>query len=280
MHDVAELAVPDGLAIVVLVTLAINCALIGLLLAQRGLSMLSDGLAHSAFGCTGLLLVLGLPLDLATWSTVALAPAIAALLIWLSARTKLPPETMLAVLFVTAMAIGVAALSYYHRSGGADIDVEAVMFGDLFGLSTQAAWAIIAGQFCMLLAVLVFGGRIAYAGFYPDMATLSGLRVKLYEYGLMFLAGLQLAFAAKAVGVLLASGFLVLPAATARLLDQRLGVRAMVAVVTSVLGVGIGYMACRSWSIPCSAAVALAQVCLFFMYVVGCNVARQICQPT
>jgi zinc transport system permease protein len=263
-HEVHHSAMtPTLLLLITLACLAVNNAFIGLLLAQRGLSMLSDGLAHSTFGAIGLLLLLGIPLATASWATIGIAPPVAILLVWVSARTKLPTETTLAVIFIAAMAIGISALSHYREHGGPEVDVESVIFGDVLALTTGQSVFIIGSQVLVFIFIALFGRKIAYAGFYSDMALLSGVRVKWCEYALMLITGIQVALTAKAVGVLVASALLVLPSSISRLVPSSLPRRLKVAMGAAVGGVAIGFALTSYAEIPHGAAIALSQVGIF-----------------
>ena len=55
----------------------------------------------------------------------------------------------------------------------------------------------------------------------PDLAKVQGIPVQKYRYGFIILLSLTIALTVRAVGILLMSGFLVIPAATAKIVSQK-----------------------------------------------------------
>lgn len=244
------------------VTLAVLCASLGVLLVPRGLSMLGDGLSHATFGGVGIGLLSGLAVDEATWVAMPFAALVAVAIVALGRHTKIAGDAALGVFFAVSLALGIACLHLAARRG-AGVDIEAVLFGNILGVQpSELAWMF--GIGLLVLLVLWFQGpKIAYAGFYGELAAMSGVRVTVQEYILMVLTAVVTVLAVKAVGVMLVSAWLIIPAIVGRHLAKRLGLMLSLAVGASVLGSVMGLMASYYHDIPGGAAMTLSLGLLF-----------------
>lgn len=244
------------------VILAILCAALGVLLVPRGLSMLGDGLSHATFGGVGIGLLSGLAVDEATWAAMPFAILVGVSIVALGRHTKIAGDAALGVFFAVSLALGIAALHVAARRGSG-VDVEAVLFGNILGVQPSEVVLMTAIGAAVLVILWIQGPRIAYAGFYPELAAMSGIRVLLQEYILMVLAAVVTVLAVKAVGVMLVSAWLVIPATLGRHLSKRLGSMLVVAVVCAVLGSMGGLVASYYYDIPGGAAMTLSLGILF-----------------
>jgi ABC-type Mn2+/Zn2+ transport system permease subunit len=154
---------------------------------------------------------------------------------------RLPGDAATGLLLVGALAIGVVLASDVFESGAG---VDRLLFGSLIGLTDRDLW----------LTALVAGGALALdgalrrhwlaAGFEPGSAHALGLRPVLADR--LLLAGVAMAavVALDAVGALLVTVVLVVPAATARLLTDRLAALQLTAVaLAAVEGVAAVWLA-------------------------------------
>lgn len=248
--------------------LAVLCGSLGVLLVPRGLSMLGDGLAHATFGGVGLGLFGGLMVDSATWVALPFSIFVGLGIVWLGRHTKLAGDAALGVFFAVSLAIGITALHTASRSG-VGIDIESVLFGSILAVQPgELRWIAIVGIFIFAL-IWRFAPRIAYAGFYPELASLGGVRVIMKEYLLMVITAVVTVLAVKAVGVMLVSAWLVIPASIGRHLARRLGMMLLCAVLTALLGSGIGIVASYYYDVPGGAAMTLSLGFLFVLSLIG-----------
>ncbi|MFT3712180.1 MAG: metal ABC transporter permease [Archangium sp.] len=220
------------------------CALIGVFVVQRGLSFLGDGLAHASFGGLGLGLFLGVSVDQAGWVSLPFTLAVAMGIVYVLRRGKLRGDVATGVFFSVSFALGVLFLGL--RSVNAKpVNVETVLFGSILAISPQNMWMVAVVVLITLVALLATWSRLAYATFDPDLAALSGVPVAALDYLLLGLTALIIVVSVKTVGVVLVSSFIVIPAATARMLGKTLsGVAAwalIIGVVTSVIGLIASY---------------------------------------
>jgi zinc transport system permease protein len=239
-------------------------ALLGVFIVQRGLGLLSDGLAHATFGGLALGLLLGSTVDGAIWVALPFTIGIALGIQYVRRRTLLGGDVATGVFFAVSFAAGILFLGL--RSGRqAPVNVEALLFGSLLAVSPEALQVILGVSAAVFVLLLVFGPRLAYATFDPELATLSGVPVATLEYGLLALTAIVVVVGVKTVGVVLVSAFVVIPAAAANLLGRSLTGIAGIAVALGVSGTAFGLFASYHLNVATGATIILTLGAFFFL---------------
>ncbi|MCX6124182.1 MAG: metal ABC transporter permease, partial [Proteobacteria bacterium] len=216
----------------------------------------------ATFGGVGVGLLSGLAVEEATWFAMPFAVIVAVVIVSLGRHTKIAGDAALGVFFAVSLAIGISALHFAARRG-AGIDIEAVLFGNILGVQPHEV-LIMKGLFLLVMITLWFQGpRIAYSGFYPELAAMSGIRVQRQEYLLMALTAVVTVLAVKSVGVMLVSAWLVIPATIGRHLSRRFGTMLLLAFLAAILGSFVGLVASYYCDLPGGAAMTLALGLLF-----------------
>ena len=153
----------------------------------------------------------------------------------------------------SAMALGAVLLVSVFATS---TPIEAALFGSLLAVSDEDVIRCAAIAAVTLAGLALLHGRLAASAFDRRWAAGVGGRPRLAEVALPALLALAVVGALPAVGSLLVSGLVVLPAATARLLVRRLG--AMLAL-SALLGLALmvgGLALARGLDIPPGAAIA------------------------
>jgi zinc transport system permease protein len=231
-------------------------ALLGVFIVQRGLGLLSDGLAHATFGGLALGLLLGSTADGAIWVAIPFTVAIALGIQHVRRRTTLGGEVATGVFFAVSFAAGILFLGL-RSATSTPVNVEGLLFGSLLVGAT------------LVVALLVFlGPRLAYATFDPELARLSGIPVDALEYVLLALTAVVVVVGVKTVGVVLVSAFVVIPAAAANLLGRTPAGIAVLAAGLSVLGTAFGLFASYHLNVATGATIILTLGAIFFLALV------------
>jgi zinc transport system permease protein len=239
-------------------------ALLGVFIVQRGLGLLSDGLAHATFGGLSLGLLLGATADGATWVALPFTVAIALGIQYVRRHTRLGGDVATGVFFAVSFAAGILFLGL-RPADAPPVNVEGLLFGSLLAVSPEALQVIVAVAVAVVALLAAFGRRLAYATFDPELARLSGVPVDALEYGLLALTALVVVVGVKTVGVVLVSAFVVIPAATANLLGRSLASIAALAVVLSVSGTAFGLFASYHLNVATGATIILTLGAIFFL---------------
>ena len=242
-------------------------ALLGVFIVQRGLGLLSDGLAHATFGGLALGLLLGSTVDRAIWVALPFTVAIALGIQYVRRHTTLGGDVATGVFFAVSFASGILFLGL-RSPRSVPVNVEGLLFGSLLAVSPESLGVILA-VVALVVAVLAWiGPRLAYATFDPDLATLSGVPVATLEYVLLALTALVVVVGVKTVGVVLVSAFVVIPAATASLLGRTIRGIALLAVALSLVGTAFGLFASYHLNVATGATIILSLGAMFFLALV------------
>jgi ABC-type Mn2+/Zn2+ transport system permease subunit len=196
--------------------LSVGAGVLGTWIVMRGLAFYSHAVAAAAF--PGLVLAAGLgfaPLAgaLGTGALVALGVG------GLSTRNRPGYDVLTALALVGALALGVVLASNVFHSGS---EVDSLLFGSLLAIAGRDLVSAAAVSAAALLATLALGPRWLAVGFDPAGARAVGVRSRLPDLTLLALAGFASISVLAAVGALLATALLVVPAVTTRLWTRRI----------------------------------------------------------
>ncbi|MFM2045021.1 MAG: zinc transport system rane protein TroD [Pseudomonadota bacterium] len=238
------------------------CALVGNFLVLRRQSLMGDAISHAVLpGIVAGFLVAGTRETLPMMTGALVAALVAGVLIELLRRLgRVEAGAAMGVVFTGLFAAGVLLI----EQGGAhvvDLDVDCVLYGQLedvlwFGpqgwgdLLSLTVWATLPREVVQLAAVFVlaavlvglFYKELVIASFDPALADLQGISSALIQHGLVALTAICAIAAFEAVGSILVIAMLICPAATARLLTDRLPVQiGLSLVLAGASGIG-GYV--------------------------------------
>jgi len=239
-------------------------ALVGVFIVQRGLSFLSDGLAHAAFGGIALGLLFGATADNALWFALPFTVAVALGIGLVRRRSGLSGDVATGVFFAIAMALGILFLGL-RSPEGPPVSVEALLFGSILAISPDVLAPLLALVAVLVVMLALSWSRLAYATFDAELATLSGVPVGQLESLLLVLTAVLVVAGVKTVGIVLVSSFVIIPAATAHLLGRSLAGIAFLSAAIGVAGCGIGLLASYHLNVASGATIILVLGAAFFL---------------
>jgi zinc transport system permease protein len=233
--------------------------LLGSVAVLRQLSFFSDALGHSALLGISLGILLGVN---PTLVLVPFAVLFALLVNQLVQRSRLPTDALLNIVYSTSLALAVVALSLVDTYRG---NIQQLLFGDILGISWPDLW-LIAGLAVLALGYLVVSLRAQVLLILnDDLAGAFGVRISAHRLAFIVLLAVVVAVSIKAVGVLLISAFVVIPACAARLVSRRFSTY----VLTSVtLGGGcavLGLLGSGLTNLPSGPCVVIVQFAGFVL---------------
>lgn len=245
------------------VLLGINCGLLGGFLVARRMAMLGDTLSHAVLpGIAGGFLW-NLTRDPVAMLTGALITGTLSSLIvgWIGATTRLKPDAALSVVLTVFFAAGIALIKILPDGDKAGLD--RFLYGQAAALGPEELKTLGAATAVTAVCLSLFYRGLLVLSFDRTFGESCGLSMKALHYLLMFLTTLAIVVSMQAVGVILVSGLLVIPAATAWLLTDRLhralfwsaGLAALAAVAGAFLSFTGERMALGPTLILCSSAL-------------------------
>lgn len=250
-----------------------GCALIGFLngflgtfIVLRRLALMVDALSHSLLPglAIGVLLFGVAPMGLFFGAlAAALFVTLGSQLI--SRNSRIKEDTSLGILYTIAFSAGVILLNKIHSP----ISLHHYLFGNILGLSNDDLWMNYGIGICIIPTVVVLQRPFLLCLFDPVVAQSQGVRVNLLNYLLMGMLVLTMISTLQAVGVVLALGLLVAPAATIYLLSDSVNKMfwggGVLGCLGSCLGLLISYW-CDWETGPCIVLVLGAAFLLAYIF--------------
>ena len=244
------------------IAVAAVSAVIGVFIVQRGLAFLGDGLAHAAFGGIAIGLYLGASVERAVWIAIPFTAVIALGIGYVLRRTQLRGDVATGVFFSFSFALGVLFLGL-RTAQDRPVQVEHLLFGNMLSVTPEVLYVVVGVAVLATALTVVLWSRIAYAIFDPELAAISGVPVAVLEYLLLAETAVVVVVAVKTVGVVLVSSFVVIPAATARLVGRTLGRATLLAAGIGVAGAAFGLVASYHLDTPAAATIILLHSAVF-----------------
>ncbi len=243
--------------------LAVAAGVIGTWVVLRGLAFFSHAVGTAAF--PGLVLAdgLGFSAHLGAGATAGLVAAGVGLL---ARRDREHYDSHTALVLVGALVAGVVLASDVFASGS---NVDSLLFGSLLAISpADVAWAAGAAV-AVLVGTALLGRRWTATGFDPGSARALGTRPGWTDAVLLGLVALVAVTALSAVGALLASALIVVPAVTARLVVHRLRPWRLASVALAAVEGVAGLWLAFELNAPPGATIAVLGGCVFALVAIA-----------
>ncbi len=231
---------------------------LGCFVVWRRMAYFGDAVAHAA--------ILGVALALAfsvsvTLGTLGVALAVALGVSALAARGH-GVDAALGVVSHGALAVGLVAFSV---AGGARVDLNAFLFGDILAVG-RGDLAVIWGGAALVLALVVWRWQgLLTATLNEDLARSAGIDPKAERLVLTLALAVVVAVALKVVGALLIGAMLIIPAAAARGFARSPEAMAAAAVAIGVLASAGGLGASAAFDTPAGPSIVTAALGVYLV---------------
>ena len=226
------------------------CALLGNFLVLRKISLMGDAISHALL--PGIVVAFLLTGSRASWPMFVGAACAGVLTAWLAewlrGRGKVDEGASMGIVFTSLFALGIILLRRY--ADAVDLDPDCVLNGMLetsvfqdFTQPVPRVFIVLSSMFVInLLTVVLLYKELKISSFDPQLATTLGINARVMHYLLMSLTALTTVAAFEAVGPILVIAMLIVPAATAYLLTDRLPVMIGLSLIVAVLAAGTGHL--------------------------------------
>jgi zinc transport system permease protein len=210
---------------------ALAAGLVGSFALMKRMLLASDVISHLALPGLGIAFLLKFDPIAGGAATLFLGT----LLVWrLQKGTGLATDAAIGVVFAAALAIG-AVITPRE-------DLVEALFGNFQALSLEGFLLGFAGVVVVIATLLQSKDRLTLTLFSPELGAVTGLDVDRLDLTFLMIFSLTVLIGLRFMGALLASALIILPAATARRLTDRLSQFMVVSMLSSALAVGIGFL--------------------------------------
>jgi manganese/zinc/iron transport system permease protein len=245
----------DGWIILVGVLSACSCTLLGNYLVLRGVSLMGDAIAHAVLPGIAIGFLIANSRD--PWMMIcgaAIVGVITALLTQTIIRFgNVERGAAMGVVFSVFFAVGLILIRRAADLDKVHIDPDCVLYGnivlsfldtvDWLGPELPRAAIVLGGVFVLnALFVLLFYKELKISSFDPSLATTVGVSATVMHYVLMTMVAITTVANFEAVGSILVVAMLIVPAATAYLLTDRLAVMIGLSLVLAAAAAVVGHL--------------------------------------
>ena len=255
--------------------LAPMCAAIGVPVVNFRLAFFSDAISHSAFTGVAVGLLLS---EFARSHGGSFDPRITLIgfglivafgIAMVRRRTDLSSDTVVGVFFSAVIALGLAIVT---ARGTRTSDFQRYLYGDILTLDATDLALTALLTLLVLISMAISFTPLTLIGLNPELAQSQGISVRRYDYWFSLLLALVVTVTIRTAGILLVSGMLLVPAATARNLARSAGSMFRWAILLGLLsGVGGTLISFTEplENISTGAVIVLTATLLFVVSVVG-----------
>lgn len=239
--------------------MAFLSSLLSVFIVLRKVSLIGDGLAHTAFGG----LALGYYLDLVPLWVAGGVVVLGSIGITRAMRSsKISGDAAVAIFLQLGLASGIVLLSLARGFG---VNLESLLFGSILLVSVDQIFYALLVLGATLTFIFLFYKELVYSTFDEVQAKASGIRTWFFDYSVSILAGIAIIVSIPIVGVLLISALLVLPAVTSVQLSNSLRQTVILSPVFGLLSVVLGLLASIILDTASGATIVLVGLAIFLL---------------
>jgi len=217
--------------------IGICVGVLGPFLVLRRLSLVSDGMAHLAFGG----IALGFLISTYPFLVAVIVVFIGSLVMKFLLK-KMPGDSVIAVVLSTGVGLGVIILGITNGFG---VDLFSFLIGSILTVSTNDLILLGSVALVVLASVWYYKKEFFLMTFHSELAHLHSNKTKQAEYVFMLITALVVVVAIKAVGILLVTALVVLPTLIAlqisRSFWQTVTYSSIISIIVTLIGVGGSY---------------------------------------
>ena len=231
-----------------------TCGYLGNLMLSKRMALVAGPLGHLALPGIALALIYGFDVSLGAFPFVILG----IILIWLfEARTKLPMEALVAIVFASGVAISFLFLPIE--------EAETALIGDITKVSLGET--LITALLCILVFILVkkIYSKMLLINISEDLAKAEKVDVKKYNLLYLFAIAILVALGVKMVGGLLTAALVAIPASTSRNLSRNLFQYNFLSIFFGALSAILGISLFKLTSLPSGPLIILTSTIFFLI---------------
>lgn len=237
---------------------SIVCGIVGVIVTEKKLLMMSGGIAHTAYGGVGLGYLCGFePIFGAIGFSLAAALGIG----YVKRKGGAHSEVMIALFWSLGMALGVLFVSFMPVYPP---DMSSYLFGNILTVSRSNLTVMGILTAIVLAIVFIFYYDWKTFLFDPEFAGIIGFPSAMFDYLTLVLVALTSVTLIRVAGIILTIALLTAPAAIAKLFSNRFGGRMIIASIIGGIICLTGLCLSYYFDLPSgSVIIILSAICYF-----------------
>jgi len=242
---------------------SVVCGIIGVIIVEKKLVMMSGGIAHTSYGGVGLGYLMGFePIIGAFLFAICAALGIG----YIKRKGGARSDVVIGLFWSLGMALGILFIALMP---GYPPDLSSYLFGSILSVTKSDLYLMIS---ITLIVILVIVSLYSYWKAYlfdEEFALIIGLKTAFMEYLLLVLVAMTVVVLIRVVGIILVLALLTAPAATAGMLTSNLKNRMLYAILFGIVFCLAGLWISYALNIASGAAIVfIAVMCYFLFYIV------------
>jgi zinc transport system permease protein len=242
---------------------SVVCGIIGVVIVEKKLIMMSGGIAHTSYGGVGLGYLMGFePILGALLFSLCAALGIG----FIKRKGGARSDTVISLLWSLGMALGILFIGLMP---GYPPDMTSYLFGSILSVTKEDIYLMSGLTLLVVFIILtLFNYWKAYL-FDEEFAAILGIRTAFLEYLLLILIALTVVVLIRVVGIILVLALLTAPAAVAGILASSLKSRMVYSIVFGNIFCISGLWVSYEMNIASGASIViLSVVCYLLSYAV------------
>ena len=253
-------------AFIVGILVAICSSLLGVTLVLKRFSFIGDGLSHVAFGAIAIASVLKLSNNMLLVLPITVISAV--LLLKGGNNKKIQGDAAIAMISVSALALGYLLMNIFSTSSNLSGDVCSTLFGSTSMLTLDSGDVILSVVLSIVVVAVfvVFYNKIFAVTFDENFSRACGINAQGYNLLIAVLIAVIIVMAMNFVGSLLISALVIFPSVSAMRVFNSFKMVTISSVVISLMCTLVGLCIAIVASTPVGATIVACDIVAFIVF--------------
>ncbi|MGD1821713.1 MAG: metal ABC transporter permease [Pleomorphochaeta sp.] len=246
-------------ALFAIILSSIVCGIIGTIIIEKKLILMSSGIAHTAYGGVGL----GYLLNFNPLIGALLFSLISALSIGKVRKSSFKhSEVIIALFWSVGMALGILFISFMDSYPP---DMNSYLFGNILSVNSIDLINMVILTVVVLILLTIFFQDWKIYLFDEEMAKINGLNTSFLEYILLIIIAFSVVILIRVSGIIMLITLVCAPSATAALVSERLNSRMIIAILISLINSLFGLYLSYIFDIASGATIVIFSAFIYFL---------------
>jgi manganese/iron transport system permease protein len=223
------------------------------------MAFIGDAVAHAVFPGLAVAFVIGGNLIL---GGIAAGVLTAVLVAVFAQNRRLKEDSVIGVFFAAAFALGIVIIS---RAPGYAGSLQDFLFGSITGIPDEDLYIVAGTGLAVLASLFALHKELLTISLDRETARAMGIRVFALDLALYVIVTLAVVISVQTIGNILVLALLITPAATSRLLTDRLAVMMVLSPAIGALAAFTGLYVSWSWDYPTGGTIVLVLTAFFLL---------------
>ncbi|BEP28436.1 metal ABC transporter permease [Helicovermis profundi] len=239
---------------------SILCGIIGTIIIEKKLIMLSGGIAHTSFGGIGFGYFLGIEPIIGAYIISTLS-AIGLTLVHKKNDAK-SDDAAIGILWAVGMSLGILFISI---APGYPPDMTSYLFGDILTITKFNISLMLLTTIVVSALILPFFKYWESYLFDHEFLRIHGINTSYFDFGLFLLVSFSIVSLIKLVGIILVIALMTIPPSVAKLFTRNLRNIMILSILLGILFTFIGLFISYTFNIPSGSSIIIFSASCYFI---------------